>query len=52
MKDFLARMWAAYERYAERRATYTILNTLSERQLNDLGYSRKQLIDRLNGIGM
>lgn len=52
MKDFLARMWAAYERYAERRATYTILNTLSDRQLNDMGVSRQQLRDRLRTLSM
>jgi uncharacterized protein YjiS (DUF1127 family) len=52
MKDFLARMWAAYERYAERRATYTILNELSDKQLNDLGYSRSQLRDRLRNLSV
>lgn len=48
MKDFLARMWAAYERYAEIRATYILLNELSDRQLNDMGLSRSQLRERLN----
>ena len=52
MKNLLARMWAAYERYAERRATYLILNELSERQLNDMGYSRSQLRDRLRSLSV
>ena len=52
MKNFLERMWAAYERYAERRATYLILNELSERQLNDMGYSRSQLRDRLRSLSV
>ena len=52
MKDFLSRMWAAYERYAQRRATYIILNELSEKQLDDMGLSRSQLRDRLNSVGV
>ena len=52
MKDFLARTWAAYERYAERRATYMILNELSDRQLNDLGVSRSQLRDRIRSLSV
>jgi uncharacterized protein YjiS (DUF1127 family) len=52
MKHFLERTWAAYERYAERRATYLILDKLSERQLNDLGYSRSQLRDRLRSLSV
>ena len=52
MKPFLSRMWAAYERYAQRRATYMILNELSDRQLNDLGVSRNQLRDRLRSLSV
>lgn len=50
MKNILARMWAALERYAERRATYILLNELSDRQLDDMGLSRSQLRDRLNEL--
>lgn len=41
MNKFLARVWAAIERYQERRAMYIMLNHLSPRQLQDMGLDRE-----------
>jgi len=43
MKNFLERMWAAFDRYQERRATYLLLNTLSARQLQDIGITKGKI---------
>jgi uncharacterized protein YjiS (DUF1127 family) len=46
MKKFLVRLWAAFNRYQERRAMYLMLNHLSVKQLQDTGLT-KDVIDRL-----
>lgn len=46
MNKFLARVWAAIERYQERRAMYIMLNHLSARQLQDTGLTK----DRINNL--
>ena len=49
MNKFLARVWAAIERYQERRAMYIMLNHLSPRQLQDIGLNREEF-DKRFGI--
>jgi uncharacterized protein YjiS (DUF1127 family) len=43
MKHFLRRMWVAFQQYQERRATYMVLNRLSDAQLKDLGFNRGEI---------
>jgi uncharacterized protein YjiS (DUF1127 family) len=38
-----------FEDYQARRVAYIQLNYLSDRQLNDLGLSRSQLKEKING---
>lgn len=46
MKNLLARVWATFITYQERRAMYLMLNTLTARQLQDTGLT-KDVIEKL-----
>lgn len=41
MKKLLVRLWAAFLTYQERRAMYVMLNSLTARQLKDMGLDRE-----------
>lgn len=46
MKNLLVRMWTAFTTYQERRAMYIMLNTMSAKQLRDLGLNREEFLKR------
>ncbi len=49
MLKFLKRVGKSIERIQQRRADLWVINNLSEQQLNDIGYSRHQLRERIYG---
>jgi uncharacterized protein YjiS (DUF1127 family) len=49
MLKFLKRVGKGIERIQQRRADLWVINNLSEQQLNDIGYSRHQLRERIYG---
>lgn len=49
MKNFLVRLWSYFVTYQERRAMYIMLNTLSAKQLRDLGLDQKEFLKRFGG---
>lgn len=45
----LKKLIEAFNRYQEKRVAYIQVSQLSEKQLDDLGLSRKQLWQKING---
>lgn len=43
MKNLLMRLWSYFVTYQERRAMYIMLNTLTARQLQDIGLSKDNI---------
>lgn len=49
MLNLLKRAWKAIEVAQQKRADYYLLNTLSERELRDLGIGRSQIREIIYG---